>query len=110
MIIDMLEHCYGPLVEINHLEFYSQDSIHYRYQESKIFLDYLSFGIDVALLQFEKKKRCTWFLSGLQILFIDFVFNKLNDALDNNKSNINYFFVFSAINYLEKLLNSVKYL
>lgn len=48
MLMDLLEHSYGTLVEANHQEFYSQDNVNYRYDESKIFLDFLCFGIRAA--------------------------------------------------------------
>lgn len=100
MLIDMLEHCYGVLVETNYEDYYSKDNANYRYEESKHFLNFLTFGLKVALMYRQRNKKTPWFLSGLQILFIDFCYNKLNDALDTTKSNINYYFVYSALDYL----------
>lgn len=107
MLIDMLEHCYGVLVETNYEDYYSKDSANYRYEESKHLLDFLTFGIKVALLFRARKKKAPWFLSGLQILFIDFCYNKITDALDTNKVNINYFFVYSALEYNNAVLLSI---
>ena len=108
--IDFLEHSFDSLAQTNYEEFYSQDKISYKLDESKIFFDFLSFGLDVCLLIKNSKKECNWFLCGLQINFIDFVFNKLVEAIAGQKSSYNFLFIGSCLKYLLSILESIKFL
>ena len=56
------------------------------------------------------KKECNWFLCGLQINFIDFVFNKLVEAIAGQKSSYNFIFIGACLKYLLSILESIKYL
>ena len=109
-VIDLLEHSFTHLVETNYNEFYSEEKSKVRINENRVFVEFLTFGINVALIKLKKDKNVNWFLAGLQLSFIDFVYNKLQDAFENEKTKSNFFFIFSALEYFVAVLKSIKFL
>ena len=108
--IDMLYYAFVPIVDAFYDYIYNINNYTASINDVKMYIDYVNFGIETAVLMTAQGEVCDWYASAIQITILDFVYRRLVDCLSANKRDLNYGFLDSCIHYLLCMFEATKQL
>lgn len=108
--LDMLYYAFVPIVDSFYDYIYNVNNYTASANDVKMYIDYVNFGIETAILLTAQQEICDWYASAIQITILDFVYRRLIDCLSASKKDMNYPLLDSCVHYLLCLFEATKQL